>query len=133
MAPLASLPEGWVVWSEEPDARIILAFRPDVFDSSTFPPACLPTITVAPGSSPNQRPGHHRHAESWYVALYLEPDVRVRSVDVTVEDRNTAIDRAVSIADRFVAGDIDYRAAYQQPRDAYLEKLDGLTGEGREA
>ncbi|MFB6148729.1 MAG: DUF5820 family protein [Halobacteriales archaeon] len=133
MDSLGALPDGWVVWNEEPDARVILAFRPDIFDSAAFPPACLPTITVAPGSSPNQRPGDHRHASSWYVALYLEPDVRVRSVDVTVDNRPTAIDRAVSIADRFVAGKIDYRGAYQQPRDAYLEKLDALTGECREA
>jgi len=50
------LPAGWRLWNEEPDGRVILAFRPDVFDADRFDPACLPTIYLSNGSR-RRRPG----------------------------------------------------------------------------
>lgn len=42
------LPEGWRVWSESDD-RLILAYRPDVFDGAGFAAPCLPTLYVTRG------------------------------------------------------------------------------------
>lgn len=120
--------EGWQVWNEEPGSRLTLAYRPDVFDSSAFPAACLPTIVVAPGSSPDQLPERRARSASWYRACYLEPAVRLREVDATFDGWEAAVDGAYELAARFVAGELDYRGAYQQPREAYLEKLDELLG-----
>jgi hypothetical protein len=123
-----ALPAGWEVWNEEPGGRVILAYRPDVFDSEAFAPACLPTITVAPGSLDRPPTGRGR-GDGWYAAIYLEPHVRVRECDARFEGREPAIGGAREIADRFARGAIDYRGAYQQPREAYLDRLDDLTGE----
>lgn len=119
-------PSGWEVWHEEPGDRLTLAFRPDVFDSSAFPPACLPTIAVAPGRGPDQRPERRARTGGWYRALFLEPDVRVRAADATYGAWGAAVDGAVELGAAFVAGDVDYRAAYQVPREAYLARLDDL-------
>lgn len=119
-------PAGWTVWNEEPGARITLAYRPDVFDSSAFPPACLPTIAVAPGNGPDQLPERRARASGFYRALFLEPTVRVRALDATYADWDAAVDGALAVAAAFADGDVDYRAVYQAPRDDYLAKLDEL-------
>jgi len=121
-----SLPDGWTVWHEEAEGRAILAYRPDVFDTDAFPAPCLPTIYLSPGS-PRRRPGGRRgNSDGWTVTLYLEPEVeaRVESAD----DRAEAAATAVEFARAFVAGEVDYRGAYQVPREAYFERLDKLLG-----
>jgi len=123
-----ALPAGWEVWNEEPEGRVILAYRPDVFDSEAFDPACLPTLTVAPGRSPDRPPVRRGRGEGWHAALYMEARVRVRSCDASFVDREAAIAGAREIAGRFARGEIDYRGAYQVPREAYLDRLDDLTG-----
>lgn len=119
-------PRGWTIWNEERGGQLVLAFRPDVFDAAAFPPACLPTITVRRGNSPDQLPERRARSESWFRAFYLEPDVRVRDVDATYETREEAVAAACDLAAAFVAGQVDYRGAYQLPREAYLDELDSL-------
>jgi hypothetical protein len=119
-----SLPAGWTVWHEENGGRAILAYRPDVFDTESFPAPCLPTIYLSPGS-PRRRPGQ-RTTDEWTVTLYLEPDVEARVE--TVSTREEAVATAREFARAFAAGDVDYRDAYQVPRDAYLDRLDALLG-----
>jgi hypothetical protein len=121
---LDGLADAWTVWNES-EAKLILAYRPDVFDSERFPPPCLPTLYLTRGKR-TRRPGADRTGEDWYVTLYLEPEVE-RDAE-SFPDRESAVEAAVSLANRFTAGDIDYRALYQVPREAYLDKLDELTG-----
>ena len=130
MDPFETLPAGWEVWNAEPGGRVVLAFRPDVFDGTAFPPACLPTLTVGPGRSPDARPDRRSASGPWHVALYLEPDVRVRDVGATLEDRQAAVERAVEVAAAFTAGEVDYRGAYLDPREPYLDRLDALLAAG---
>lgn len=121
-------PEGWVVWSD--DDGLVLAFRPDVFDSRAFPPACLPTIYVARGRR-NRRPGVTRQPPpdaAWSVTLILEPEVE--RTHGGFDSRGAAIRRARELARAFSSGTVDYRALYQvtADREAYLARLDALTG-----
>lgn len=125
---LPQLPDGWTVWNEEPAGRVILAYRPDVFDTQSFPAACLPTLVVAPGASPDLPPERRVRSEQWYVALYLEPTVRDRERDTTADSRDEAIARAVEVAAAFVDGEVAYRELYREPRDGYLDELDSLLG-----
>jgi hypothetical protein len=121
------LPDGWRVWNEEPSGRVILTFRPDVFDGSALPSACLPTIYLTDGSR-RSRPGAGQYAtDEWHVVLFLEPEIE--AVAETHETRPAAVDAAVAVAERFAAGDVDYRDAYQVPREAYFERLDELVGD----
>jgi hypothetical protein len=120
------LVDGWEVWTAE-QRRAVLVYRPDEFDSGAYPAACLPTIYVTKGKR-GRRPGRNTPTADadWYVTLYLEPDVsdtRHRHAD-----REEAHRRALDIAERFAAGQVDYRALYQVPRPAYLDRLDELTG-----
>lgn len=124
--PLESLPDGWEVWNEEPRGRVILAYQPDVFNGQEYDSACLPTITVAPGASPDQHPEQRKQSAKWYVALYLEPAVRVRSCDSAHESRDAAVEGALGVAGRFSEGMVDYRGAYMDPREDYLDALDRL-------
>jgi hypothetical protein len=119
------LPAGWQVWNEERDGRIILAFRPDVFDGNgDIDPACMPTVYVANGS-PRRRPGMTSGGgDEWTVTLYLEPEVE--GGEERYEERATAVEGAVSFTEQFCAGEIDYRELYQVPRENYFEKLDEL-------
>ncbi|WP_251331109.1 DUF5820 family protein [Haloplanus pelagicus] len=119
-----SLPDGWTVWHEEAGGRAILAYRPDVFDTDAFPAPCLPTIYLSPGS-PRRRPGAVTE-DGWTVTLYLEPEVEARVA--TAASRDDAVTTAVTIARAFTAGEIDYRGAYQVPREAYFDRLDELLG-----
>jgi hypothetical protein len=122
------LPDGWTVWNDEPGGRRILAYRPDVFDTDQFPPACLPTLYVAAGA-PN-RPAAEAEfgtTDVWRVEFFLEPDVTLVPAR-THESREAALDDARDLADQFARGKLDYREAYQVPREAYLDELDELTG-----
>ena len=127
MVDESALGEGWTVWSAEDD-RIVLAYRPDVFNGSTFPAPCLPTVYVARGR-PNRRPKSDprtRRDTAWTVTLRLEPDVEHSSV--RYDSRTDAVEEAERVTTRFADGEIDYRSVYQVPREAYLETLDELTG-----
>jgi hypothetical protein len=123
---LDALPAGWQVWTEEHEGRVILAYRPDVFDTEQFPAPCLPTIFVSNGSR-RKRPGASQVAtDTWHVSLLLEPEIEgpVRKFD----SRADALGGAVGLAEEFVAGEIDYRGLYQVPREDYFAKLDELVG-----
>ncbi|MFB6111465.1 MAG: DUF5820 family protein [Halobacteriaceae archaeon] len=131
--PLDALPPGWTVWNAESAGRVILAYRPDVFEGESFPAPCLPTIYVSQ-SDPDQRKrrtGGPRTGGEWHVTLYLEPEVRVHAADRTAADRQGALAAARELAAAFAAGDLDLRDAYQVPREAYLAELERLTGEAR--
>jgi len=121
------LVEGWEVWSDE-GRRVVLAYRPDVFDTEAYPAPCLPTIYVTQGKR-DRRPGRDRPAADapWYVRLYLEPEVSGdRSRHRT---REPALEAALDLASRFANGELDYRSLYQVPRPAYLDRLDELVGD----
>ncbi|MFD1564694.1 DUF5820 family protein [Haloarchaeobius amylolyticus] len=127
----SSVPDGWEVWSEGTDGRLVLAYRPDVFNAADFPAPCLPTLYLTHGKRtrrPGVNPADTADSEDWFVTLYLEPDV---SLDETlrVPTREAAIERTVELARQFDAGEIDYRELYQVSREAYFERLDELTGE----
>jgi len=121
---LAALSDDWTVWNRS-DEKLILAYRPDIFDSEAFPAPCLPTIYLTRGKR-TRRPGVDRTGEDWYVTLYLEPEVD-RNAE-SFAGRESAVEAAVGLANRFADGDLDYRSLYQVPREGYLDKLDGLTG-----
>jgi hypothetical protein len=127
VADLSTLADGWEIWNKEPQGRIILAYRPDVFNTTDYPAACLPTITIAPGTSPNAPRDHRQASSAWHVALYLEPRVRVTTKDATVPTRPAAIEHALSLSHEFSDGNIDFDAAYIDPRPAYITKLNELT------
>lgn len=122
------LPDGWRVWNDD-EGTTILVFRPDVFDSQQFPAPCLPTLRVTqrPPTERKRRAGSN--PSGWFVSLRLEPEVRVKSADAHFETREAAEEGARDLAARFAAGDVDYRGAYQIPRDDYLDELDALTGD----
>jgi len=124
----ADLPSGWVVWNEDPDGRVVLVYRPDVFSGDAFPPECLPTLHVSPRPPERRRRRAGAGSDQWYVSLHLEPEVRVREYDETCPDRTAALSAAVETAGAFARGEIDPRSAYQAPREAYLEELASLTG-----
>ena len=123
----AALPDGWQVWNEEPSGRAILVYRPDVFDGDDLPAECMPTIYLTNGAR-KARPGSGQYAtDEWHVVLFAEPEIEL--VAETRETREAGADAAVEIAQRFSAGDVDYRDAYQVPREAYFERLDELLGD----
>jgi len=130
MATFDDLPEGWVVWSDEADGRAVLVYRPDVFDTEAFPPACLPTLYLTNGPKRRRRPrsaADRRRRDTWHVTLYLEPAVEHPDAPA-FDSREAAVDGAVDLARRFDAGDVDVRALYQVPREQYLDRLVELTG-----
>ncbi len=123
---LDALADGWQLWNEEPQ-KLVFTYRPDLFNTEDYPAPCLPTIHITKGKR-GRRPGRKDPAPdaSWYVTLYLEPDVtdKERSFD----SREGAITAGIDIAEQFATGEIDYRSLYQVPRPAYLDRLDELTG-----
>ncbi|MGQ4557068.1 DUF5820 family protein [Halobellus sp. GM3] len=123
-------PAGWTLWNDEPRGRRILVFRPDVFNEREgLPAACLPTIMVS-NRSRARRPGASQlPTDTWHVVLTLEPEVE--AVVESYERREAALAGANDLARRFAAGDVDYRAPYQVPREAYLDRLDEVTGGDR--
>lgn len=128
MTAFGDLPESWRVWNEDGGSAIVV-FRPDVFDSQQYPAPCLPTIHVSQRPPTQRRRRAGSKPEGWYVSLTLEPEVRVRSADASFDTREAAVAGAVDLAERFDSGVVDYRSAYQVPRDDYLDELDELTGE----
>ncbi|WP_244605283.1 DUF5820 family protein [Halorussus halobius] len=122
-----NLPAGWRVWNDEPGGRRILAYRPDVFDTERFPPACLPTLYVAAGA-PNRPAAEAEYGttDAWRVQFFLEPEVELVPAR-TYDDREAALAGARELAAEFARGELDHRGAYQVPREAYLDRLDDLT------
>ncbi|WP_435065719.1 DUF5820 family protein [Halobaculum sp. EA56] len=119
-----ALPEGWSVWTDEPGGRAIVVYRPDVFDAGRFPAPCLPTVYLTNGSR-RARPGAgQRTTDEWHVTLFLEPEVEVESR--RFDDRAAALAGVHDVTGRFADGEVDYRGAYQVPRDDYLDELDAL-------
>jgi hypothetical protein len=120
------LAAGWTVWNDEP-RKIILTYRPEVFNTDAYPAPCLPTIHIRKGR-PSRKPGRNTPAPdaSWYVQLYLEPDVSM--VDESYDGREAGETGARRLAEQFATGEIEYRALYQVPRERYLDKLDELIG-----
>ncbi|MDG5759616.1 DUF5820 family protein [Natronococcus sp. A-GB1] len=130
MSDLESLPEAWSVWSVEDDGRVVLAYRPDVFDGEEFPAACLPTLYLTHGKRtrrPGTNPTDRTLEQDWFVTFYLEPDVSLNETN-RFETRAEGLERTVELARQFDDGEIDYRALYQVPREAYFDRLDDLTG-----
>lgn len=126
---MGDLADGWERWSESED-RLVLTYRPDVFEGRSYPPACLPTIYVTRGGR-NRRPGVSPDPSpdaDWQVTLYLEPDV-AHPPD-RYDDRAAALAGARALAARFARGEVDARALYQvtDDREAYLDRLAELTG-----
>jgi hypothetical protein len=121
------LAPGWEVWSVE-STRMVLTYRPDVFDSEAFPAPCLPTIYVTKGKR-GRRPGRDRPSadDPWYVTLYLEPEVDGDKREY--DSREAARAGAAGLAAAFARGEVDYRSLYQVPRPEYLSRLDELTGD----
>ena len=130
MATFDDLPEGWAVWSDEADGRAVLVYRPDVFDSDAFPPACLPTLYLTNGPKRRRRPksaADRRRRDTWHVTLFLEPEVEFPEAP-TFDSRDGAVAGAVDLARSFADGELDLRGCYQVPREAYLDRLASLTG-----
>lgn len=124
------LADGWTVWNEGEDGRLVLVYRPDVFDSDSYPAPCLPTIYLTHGRRtrrPGRNPADRTGRDAWYVRVTLEPEVELASPD-RFPDRASAERAARDLAEQFTAGQLDYRDAYQVPRPDYLAKLDELTG-----
>jgi hypothetical protein len=122
-------PSGWTLWNDEPQGRRILVFRPDVFnEQNDLPAACLPTIMISNGSRA-RRPGASQvPTTTWHVVLTLEPEIE--AVAESYDSREAALAGANDLARRFADGDVDYRAAYQIPRETYFERLDEVVGAG---
>lgn len=120
-------PSGWTVWNDEPRGRRILVFHPEIFnESNDLPAPCLPTILVS-NRSRSARPGASRvRTGTWHAVLTLEPEVE--AVTEEFDSREAAVAGADDLARRFSDGEIDYRAAYQVPREAYFERLDEVVG-----
>ncbi|WP_299262295.1 DUF5820 family protein [Halorientalis sp.] len=120
----ADLATGWEVWTQG-ETRCVLAYRPDIFDSSDFPAPCLPTIYLTKGQR-GRRPGRHQPApgDPWHVTLYLEPEIEVDSA--RYDDQEAAVDGVRDLATRFVDGEFDLRSVYQLPRETYLDELESL-------
>ncbi|WP_302080444.1 DUF5820 family protein [Salinibaculum rarum] len=124
---LDGLADGWDVWSDE-QTKVVVAYRPDVFNTTDFPAACLPTIYLTKGKQ-SRRPGRDRPSsdDAWYVTLYLEPEIDAGKE--SFDSKPAAHDYVADVSRQFADGEIDYRDLYQVPRPDYLEKLDELTGE----
>lgn len=97
-----------------------------MFNESAFPAECMPTVFVWNGSRANRPGATQIRTKTWHAVLYLEPEIEV--VVEEFDSREAAVDGATDIAGRFADGEIDYRSAYQVPREDYFEKLDELTG-----
>ena len=122
-----SLADGWRVWSDAED-RLVLAYRPDVFDGDGFDAACLPTLYVTRGRR-SRRPGGTRNLPPdapWVATLFLEPEVSAPPREF--DSPEAAVEGAMELAAEFARGGVDYRSLYQGPRPDYFERLDELTG-----
>lgn len=127
---LDGLPETWSVWNHVEEDRLILAYRPDVFNGADFPAACLPTIYVREGEKDLRRAGDEPTVATegtWTVTLFLEPEVS--SGFGTFDTWAAAVGRATDVATDFDAGAVDIREIYDLPREDYLDRLERLTGQ----
>ncbi|QCW03761.1 DUF5820 family protein [Natrinema pallidum] len=125
------LPDAWTVWSQGEQGRLVLAYRPDVFNAADFPAPCLPTLYLTHGKRtrrPGVNPADTADSEDWFVTLYLEPDVSLNET-LRYPNRDDALERTIALARQFDDGEIDYRGLYQVPRETYFERLDELTGD----
>ncbi|ELY74173.1 DUF5820 family protein [Natrinema pallidum] len=125
------LPDAWTVWSQGEQGRLVLAYRPDVFNAADFPAPCLPTLYLTHGKRtrrPGVNPADTADSEDWFVTLYLEPDVSLNET-LRYPTRDDALERTIALARQFDDGEIDYRGLYQVPRETYFERLDELTGD----
>ncbi len=127
MSAFDDLTDGWRVWNDD-EGGAILVYRPDVFDTQQYPAACLPTIRVTPRPPTQRKRRANSQSSGWFVFLRLEPEVRVKDADARFDSREAAEAGAVDLAERFAAGGVDHRGAYQIPREDYLAALDELTG-----
>lgn len=120
----ADLPPGWTVWHDRPDDIVVLAYRPDLFDGSNYPAACLPTIAIKPERlrGPRGKPRPAGAATSWTATLTLEPDVVIERR--TASEREAAIETARALASAFVSNEYDLRSSYPDPHQSYLERLE---------
>ncbi len=130
MADATEPPGGWTEWAAGADGRLVLAYRPDIFDAASFPPECLPTLylthgkrTRRPGRNPTDRTGE----SDWFVSFYLEPEVTVEP-PAQFPTREAALEYLLTVAAEFDDGAIDPREVYQVPREAYLDELESLLG-----
>lgn len=124
---LDALGDAWTVWDHEPGNRLILAYRPDVFDGSDLPAACLPTIYVREGQQDLRHAGPQPASGtegSWTVTLFLEPEVSDRIGSCVSFE--AAMELAVETATAFSNGELDINGMYQLPREDYLERLHAL-------
>jgi hypothetical protein len=121
-------PAGWTVWTDEPDGRLVLVYRPDVFDAEAFPAECLPTVYVTHGPAARRPPTDPRAPRVWRVELRLEPGVLAD--ESTADDREAALLLAREAAADFAAGDYPPREVYARTddREAYLDRLADLVG-----
>ena len=130
MVTFDELPEGWEVWSDEPDGRAVVVYRPDVFDTDAYPPECLPTLYLTNGPKRRRRPrtaADRRRRDTWHVTLYLEPEIEHPEAP-EFDEREAAVEGAVELAGRFAAGGIDVRELYQHPPEEYVSRLEKLVG-----
>ena len=118
-----TLPSGWTRWHSGNDGTVIWTFRPDIFDGTSYPASCLPTVTVKRERQrgPRGRPRSGGHDASWCAELRLEPDVLLDRK--TLRDRTKALDAARSLATAFSANELSFDNAYQDERQQYLHKL----------
>ena len=119
-------PDGCQAGNVEQTGQATVGYGPDSYAHLTLPSTCLPTIYLTNGSR-RKRPGAGQYAtDEWHVVLYLEPEIE--AVTQTYETRERGAEGAIDVAGQFVDGDVDYREAYQVPRDAYFERLDEYVG-----
>lgn len=118
-----SLPEGWVVWSEEDG--LVVCYKPDVFNASDYPRPCLPLITVSQADV-----GTVGGREGWRVSFHLEADVQPRELEEVHVDYDEALDYVVEVARKFNRGDLDLRSFYAEgdAREDYLRRIERETG-----
>ncbi|ELY85745.1 DUF5820 family protein [Natrialba taiwanensis] len=130
MTDLAALPDSWDIWAEGEDGRLVLAYRPDIFNGNDLPAPCLPTLYLTHGKRtrrPGQNPTDTTGRNDWYVTLYLEPEITLDG-GTQFSTRSDALSAALELAQQFDAGEIDYRGCYQVPREQYFARLDEFTG-----
>jgi len=113
-----SLPEGWVVWSEEDG--LVVCYRPDIFDASEFPRPCLPLLTVTRADA-----GTSGGREGWRVTFHIEADVPAYGLQRTLPDYDAAVDYVVEVARGFNGGEYDIAGFYAEGdvREGYVARL----------
>lgn len=124
-ADVESVPDGWEPWHDEPAGVTVFVYRPDVFDGTDLPAACMPTLAIRPARSrgPRGRPVRGRDATAWTVQLLLEPELVMKRE--TVADRSVAVERGRNWMARFAAGAVPIDG-YELSAPEYGETLVSL-------